>query len=521
MTTTMKKIFAILCAASALLISCTKVAPEAQEIETGNAAGKIQVNIAVSREGDTKAVKTGWEKGDVIYVFFNNLTVSTPPKYLTLTFDGNGWDNTWYGDADADLLTMSTGTMTAVYFPFHSGQVTIAQDGDNYTFKNGTENIYSYYMKCENAEYSVSAGVLTGTLAMAIPGASTGHVVQLYIPDENPVAGKYALTVRCKDGSNENYRSKGAVMIDNNLGKIVEGTEYEPGSSQAEDEIKATVKTTGEGKGYYFYAYEPYESYSSVKFRYYLRNITDDKFFVLFTNQTSLSGAIQLPALSERWVEYVPYSFNVESVDYKIGVATKNIYAETPEDTGAYFAWGETVPKGIDFSWTNYKWAETVTYNSSTNDWDVTFNKYYASDGKTVLEPQDDAATVILGSPWRTPTKNELRGIIGNSNVTYSTGSITLRKKGTNRSIILPVTHQAQDNRMDDPWWYNSTESRAERKNVFLWSSTLSEDYTGAYVFEGCSINNPSEDYYQSVSAVHTAGRRYGMPIRPVFSIDL
>lgn len=485
----MKKIFSILCAASALLISCAKVAPEAQEAEAGKDAGKIKVNIAVNRSDDTKAVKTGWEKGDVIYVFFNNLSVSDTPKYLTLTFDGNGWDNTWYGDADADLLTMSTGTMTAVYFPFHSGQVTIAKDGDNYTFKNGTENIYSYYMKCEHAEYSVSAGVLTGTLAMAIPGASTGDVVQLYIPDENPVAGKYSLTVRSSNGIDENYRSKGATKI-NNFGVIVEGTDgYDTGygSIQAYDKIKATVKTTGEGKGYYFYAYKPFESYAPVKFRYYLYNEADKKSYVLFTDQTSLTGAVQLSALSDRWIEFVELDF--------ICVAAKNINASTPEESGSYFAWGETLPKS-NYVWDNYQW---------TTDGGASFTKYNTTDGKTVLDPEDDAATVLWGAPWRTPTHEEIAAIVIDPGNTLAEENGCLKiTNPSGYSVLIPAGGQIQDT------WNGPISTGTEELRVILRTSSLYTDVQGAY-----SLAAKPDG-----SVVKTNGgsrRSYGVPIRPVF----
>ena len=493
----MKKIFAILCAASALLISCTKVAPEAQEIETGNAAGKLQVNIAVSREGDTKAVKTGWEKGDVIYVFFNQLAASATPKYLTLTFDGNGWDNTWYGDADADLLTMSTGTMTAVYFPFHSGQVTIAKDGDNYTFKNGTENIYSYYMKCENAEYSVSAGVLTGTLAMAIPGASTGNVVQLYIPDENPVAGKYSLCLLSKlhnTTHNEYYQSRGAVCI-NGLGAIKEEKKYlDPSiahfSGELDLHISALVKKEGAGKGYYFYAYTPWDSYETDKIRYFLYDEVNKTSYVLFTDQTSVSGAIQLPVLSTNWIEFVDFN--------SIGIASHNINASAPEEIGSYFAWGETSPKSY-YSWDNYKFGTNLA-----------LSKYNSTDGKKTLEAEDDAATVLWGAPWRTPTREELSTIFnnGSGNITFSEESGCLKVTNSmGYSVLFPASNHIE-----------GTESKPYdgtlQLPVNIMTSTLWDDYGVEYII-AASVDGATKKTNAGT------GRCFGVPVRPVFDLHL
>lgn len=88
-----------------------------------------------------------------------------------------------------------------------------------------------------------------------------------------------------------------------------------------------------------------------------------------------------------------------EYVDLGLSVkwATFNIGATTPEEYGDYFAWGKTEPKD-EYSWATYKWC---------NGTSSTITKYNANDGKTVLAPQDDAATVNWGGAWRMPTKAE------------------------------------------------------------------------------------------------------------------
>ena len=86
--------------------------------------------------------------------------------------------------------------------------------------------------------------------------------------------------------------------------------------------------------------------------------------------------------------------------------ATKNVGAKTITDYGQYFSWGgvngftaDQVSGGCKaFSLADYELA-----NGSFSD----ITKYNSSDGKTVLESVDDAATVNMGSGWRMPTKNE------------------------------------------------------------------------------------------------------------------
>ena len=88
--------------------------------------------------------------------------------------------------------------------------------------------------------------------------------------------------------------------------------------------------------------------------------------------------------------------------------ATKNLGANKPEDTGDYFAWGETEPKE-NYTWETYKWTMEII-DPYTN---VTFSKYYLKgNGKPdydYLEPEDDAATVMLGEGWRMPTSDEVK----------------------------------------------------------------------------------------------------------------
>ena len=85
--------------------------------------------------------------------------------------------------------------------------------------------------------------------------------------------------------------------------------------------------------------------------------------------------------------------------------ATMNVGATSVTDPGLYFAWGETTGYGSDtsdgrsFDWESYEWG------NGTKD---VMTKYNAADGKKVLDPEDDAATVNWGSDWRMPTFKEI-----------------------------------------------------------------------------------------------------------------
>lgn len=70
---------------------------------------------------------------------------------------------------------------------------------------------------------------------------------------------------------------------------------------------------------------------------------------------------------------------------------------------GDYFAWGEVETK-TSYTWNTYKWGSTQ--NSIT--------KYNLSDNKTILDLEDDAASVNMGGNWRMPTYDELEELSKN-----------------------------------------------------------------------------------------------------------
>ena len=132
----------------------------------------------------------------------------------------------------------------------------------------------------------------------------------------------------------------------------------------------------------------------------------------------SLSLLIILIASCDRRDRFVPEPVPsyVETEDYvDLGLdgllfATKNVGAKNPEDAGGFFAWGEVKPKSY-YDWKTYKWANPATEREYIYD-EVTFSRYSCPwDGTPdypFLQPEDDAATVILGEGWRTPTFEEM-----------------------------------------------------------------------------------------------------------------
>lgn len=75
----------------------------------------------------------------------------------------------------------------------------------------------------------------------------------------------------------------------------------------------------------------------------------------------------------------------------------------------AAIGFGVSTDKCFSSDWSDY---------FDTTDGGSTFNKY-APDKLTVLQPEDDAATVNMGSEYRMPTEADIKELRKNCNITY------------------------------------------------------------------------------------------------------
>ncbi len=157
-----------------------------------------------------------------------------------------------------------------------------------------------------------------------------------------------------------------------------------------------------------------------------------------------------------------------EYVDLGLSVkwATCNIGANSPEEDGDYFAWGEVTPKEI-YDWDTYKYCNVeyryVEYPASGGVYGYEYvpivTKYTKGDGKTILDLKDDAARVNWGGAWRMPSPNEMQELIDNCIWTWVEKDgiagykiTSLVADHTDCSIFLPVTDKGEDGE----YWLNS-----------------------------------------------------------------
>lgn len=151
--------------------------------------------------------------------------------------------------------------------------------------------------------------------------------------------------------------------------------------------------------------------------------------------------------------------------------ATFNIGADSPEDYGDYFAWGET--EGFKsgkatFDWSTYNWCNGSEKKLIKYCYDSSYGYNGFTDDKTELDPEDDAAYVNWGPAWRMPSDKQFQELINSSNTTTEwttqngVNGCLITSNTNGNTLFLPVTG----------YRFDGSISRADYG--YYWSRTLS-----------------------------------------------
>ena len=144
-----------------------------------------------------------------------------------------------------------------------------------------------------------------------------------------------------------------------------------------------------------------------------------------------------------------------------LGLPSGLLWAETNIGTsvaslyGDYFAWGETETKS-SYDWDSYKWSGTPT-------------KYNQSDKKTILDADDDVATVKWGKGCRLPSNVEFQELFDECEWSLQRNWVYgyLVKGPNGNSIFFPVSdYRNEDSPQYQGYWSNSLRLDSYNYNV-------------------------------------------------------
>ena len=399
----MKKYLTITVSVALTLLSCSKETPVVNE---NTSDSPFAFNLAANHpDVATKAVKTGWESGDVIFVFFSG---KEAPAYLEMKWDGTKWETT--AKNSLSLANGETGTMRAVFLPFGSA-ATVTADGSSFKFN---KVYYSYYLTA-SLQYSVSDNSVSGTFDMRIPegyvqffvdeaGAKSTDVTELREPNLTPCG---VVSVASDGSVNTETLAHGAPL---------------PGYVYDKEE-----KESGESLGYLFSGILSDNSRNTATdyhFTFVKGGWYGTYYSKAFSNKTFYRGesagrAVKLPAL-RNWENitdgYEPVDLGIENDGKRIYWCVKNLGAQENYNSGDYYAWGETEPYYSSLD--PLTWKAGKEYGYDTPSYSTALENKYTR-GDVTLQPADDAARVKLGGIWRTPTKEELEALVAGCTLSW------------------------------------------------------------------------------------------------------
>ena len=282
----------------------------------------------------------------------------------------------------------------------------------------------------------------------------------------------------------------GNVTSDGNASVTERGVVYSTNPNPVITNLYNTIKPCGSGTGSFTCDLTNLQPNTTYYLRAYATNSMGTAYGeeVSFTTQELVSPPFDD---TENGYGYVDLGLSVKW-------ATCNVGANSPEEYGDYFAWGETEPKET-YDDDNYKWFTPG----------LGYTKYYNGtvgtgilDNRKTMEPSDDAATVNWGGNWRLPTREELTELETNCTWTLTTQSgisgyrVTSKKAGyTNKSIFIPLAGKRSG-------YYKEHVGEL----ALYWSSSL-------YLYECSSAFVLFND-----ECINTDMNRYtGLTIRPVY----
>ncbi len=197
----------------------------------------------------------------------------------------------------------------------------------------------------------------------------------------------------------------------------------------------------------------------------------------------------------EVYIQHPGWFHFIDAIEYgkvvDLGLSVKwasyNVGATSRTQIGYRFAWGEIEPDKDHYNWDNYRFGQSGA-----------FTKYNSTDGKTKLDPEDDAAAVLWGHKWRMPTYAEFQELVDNCTfesavVDGVSGSLVTGPNGN--TLFFPANGQ-----------YDESGLHFAGNNYYLWSSEC--DTNGSsYAACLCSMK----------SLGHSNHRHDGLCIRPVW----
>jgi hypothetical protein len=382
------------------IVACNKETP----VKDGAIdASKIVFNIDVLNADvqATKGIKTAWEDGDDVYVFFEDNTA----KYVKMTYDGSSWTYNVMGSGTLSLAA-SGKKLSAVYMPDFVCSAAPTYDSGNARWTFGS--VGGYFQKAEAVSYTVTSTGDVNTLSATISLTAPANIMQFYVPKD---------AVTAPEAGNE-YVLTATHVINYIFNGIVPGGAASQGNISKGFPMTANYGTVGGDEGYYFWGILEGTGTYTYDFQLVKRNA--EKKYAISSYSASKDPGVEISSAAFKLSTFTDNG-NFVSLGYAGGPlwATGNIDKTNgkivdPLEAGEYFRYGKTTPYSSSES--NYTGMEDPLSTSA----DVAYS---------------------VNTSWRIPTTAQLEALINASNTTtaWKTGWTSLGSEKAGRLITSNV----------------------------------------------------------------------------------
>ena len=341
-------------------------------------ASKIVFNIQVENADATKAVKTTWESGDVVYAFFEDNTT----QYVKMTYNGTSWTYTDREGLDkfSGLTLAASGKkVSAVYMPNFVCSAAPTYATDKWTFGS----INGYLQKAESVDYTVTSTDDVTTLNATLSLTAPANMSQIFIPS----------TEYSAPASGNEHVLTATHIIPFTFSGIAPGGDATYGTGTNGFPLTPYSGTIGTEEGYYFWGI--LEGAGTYDFTFQLVERKADKKYAISSKSKSVTGKTVGSSFAAKLTDLTDNG-NFVSLGYTGGPlwATGNLDKTNstivdPLEAGEYFRYGKTTP-----------------YSSTESDYT----------GKE--DPLSTSADVAysVNTSWRIPTKAQFDALIDASN---------------------------------------------------------------------------------------------------------
>ena len=448
------------------LASCSK--ENAVKEEGPIDASKIVFAINVENADATKAVKTAWEDGDVVYAFFEDNTT----QYVKMTYNGSTWT---YKDKDggttfSGLSLVSSGKkVSAVYMPGFVCSVDPTYNTDKWTF--GSVN--GYFQTAAGVAYTVTSTSEVTTLSATLSLTAPSGISQVFIPN----------TEYSAPASGNEHVLTATHIIPFVFNGIAPGGVADYGTGYNGFPLTAYSGTIGSETGYYFWGILEGAGTYGFTFQVVERNAA--KGYAISSKSKTVTGktvgtsfAAKLTSLTDNG-KFVSLGYDGGPLWATGNLDKTNNTIVDPLEAGEYFMYGYITP-----------------YNKSDSPYTGTENP---------LSTDHDAA-YQANSAWRIPTKAQFDALVSNTNRAWKTGWTTIG--GDNGGYLITSKSNGISLFLAAAGYWDGTLDDVGTDGG-CWSSTPYEYPECAYSF---TYGDFSGGYFNS----SYRAREIGLSIRPV-----